>query len=303
MCYRRFALFFLVVVMLSARAEVRAEESPFKTEPKILAGKGKKIWALAFSPDGKILASSDKAGAVMLWNAETSEQVKDLAGHSQDVMALAFSPDGKTLASGSVDRTIMLWDVQKRSRLRTLKGHKHLVASVAFSPDGKVLVSASHDNTIKQWAPATGTLTRTFTEFDPRPHKGMRFPGIHSVAFSPDGKSLAAGYVDGSVRLLDPDTGKSLWSFYSHTGIVYGVAFSPDGKMLVTASFDKIVYVLNVATGTESQKLDDHSKRVNSIVFSPTGRWSASAVAQAARIAACGADPATCSACDARGRP
>ena len=141
--------------------------------------------SVAFSPDGKWLASSGCYDyTVRLWNANTGERVRTLHGHSGSVNDIAFSSDRKTIASGSDDTTVRLWDAKTGTHLWTLLGHTDSVESLAFSPDGKTLASGSLDKTVL-WDAKTGEHQRTLAG-----HTGS----VESLAFSPDGKTLASGY-------------------------------------------------------------------------------------------------------------
>ena len=138
---------------------------------------------MAFSPDGKRLASASQDETVKVWDAATGQETLTLKGHTSGVMSVAFSPDGKRLASASMDGTVKVWDAATGQETLTLKGHTGPVTSVAFSPDGKRLASASADKTVKVWDAATGQETLTL-----KGHTG----GVTSVAFSPDGQRLAS---------------------------------------------------------------------------------------------------------------
>ena len=146
-----------------------------------------RLYGVAFSPDGKRLASASGAGwTVKVWDAQTGQEILSFQGGS---IRVAFSPDGKRLATGSSDTTVRVWDAETGRELLSLKGHADWVRDVAFSPDGKRL--ASTDNkTVKVWDAETGSELLTV-------------PGSGGVAFSPDGNRLASGTEGGTVTIYD----------------------------------------------------------------------------------------------------
>ena len=226
-----------------------------------LTGHGNSVLSVAFSPDGKMLASG--SARIKLWDVATQRELRTLAGRG----VVAFSPDGRILASGSGDKAIQLWDVATGGPLRTLRGHDSPVYSVAFSPDGRTLASGSHDKTIRLWNVATGRELRTQDG-----HAGQVF----SVAFSPDGETLASGGEDGTVRLWGVATGRALRTLTGHTSLVYSVTFGPDGRTLASGSFDKTINLWDVGTGRELRTLAGHARLVWSAAFSPDGKILAS---------------------------
>jgi tetratricopeptide (TPR) repeat protein len=116
-----------------------------------LTGHTHLVTSVAFSPDGRILASAAGDGTMQLWNPATSQQLRTLTGHAGDVNSVAFRPDGRMLASAGFDKTVRLWDPATGQHLRTLTGHTHNARSVAFSADGQVLASTGHDQTVRLW--------------------------------------------------------------------------------------------------------------------------------------------------------
>jgi predicted NACHT family NTPase len=162
------------------------------------------VLAVAFSPDGKVLATGEKDGRVRLWNVITGKELLTLRGHSNWVNSVAWSGDSLTLASGSDDNTVKLWNVQTGNCVRTLEGHSSGVMSVAWSGDSLTLASGSLDKTVKLWNVQSGECVRTLEG-----HSHW----VNSVAWSGDSLTLASGSLDKTVKLWNMQSGECIATF------------------------------------------------------------------------------------------
>ncbi|MCV6639660.1 caspase family protein, partial [Candidatus Albibeggiatoa sp. nov. NOAA] len=235
---------------------------------QFLYGHSSSVNGVAFSPDGKTLASASEDNTIRLWEVTTGQALgQPLSGHSSSVTSVTFSPDGKILASASGDNTIRLWEVATGQALdEPLSGHSHSVNSVAFNPNGKTLASASEDRTIRLWESATGQAKTLSGHSD----------WVNSVAFSPDSKAVASASLDNTIKLWEVATGQAK-TLSGHSNSVTNVVFSPDGKTLASASGDNTIRLWEVATGQVKILIRGHFDWVNSVAFSPDGKTLASA--------------------------
>jgi len=218
------------------------------------------IRSVAFSPDGRLLASGFLNGGIKVWEVETGLNVLTLKGHLASVNSVVFSPNGQWLASGSRDRNIKLWDVETGQVALTMDGHDSEVRAVTFSPDGQWLASGSHDKTVRMWRVVTGHEIQSL-----RGHTHH----VTSTLFSPDGRLLASGSVDKTIRLWEVATGRTIQTLAGHTRGVASLAFSTDGRWLASGGEDRRIKIWEVATGREIQTLLGHRNDVTSLAFSP----------------------------------
>ena len=242
--------------------------------------------SVVFSPDGKTLAIGSEGARIHLWDVDAS-RIKIIlpVRNTFPIHTVVFSPDGKTFASAGEDARIHLWDVDAGTHKVTLGIHErpfppykdwYPVHSVAFSPDGKTLASAGADTrggSIYLWDVDAATHKATFvhggTVFDP-------WSIVHSVAFSPDGKTLASAGADARIHLWDVDAATRKATLEIHEGPVHSVAFSPDGKTLASGGADARIYLWDVDAATHKATFG-HRSSVHSVAFSPDGKTLASA--------------------------
>ena len=217
--------------------------------------------SLAFSPDGKTLASGGYDTFIRLWEVATSKPLKRLDGHASPVTALLYSPDGTTLFSGDDKGGLRAWDVATGKQKWTKSGHTAKVACLACSADGKAIASASHDKSARIWAAADGA---EIVRLEGHEHT------VNGVAFSPDGKLVASASFDKTVRIWDAATGKSQQVCTADQWLEC-VSFTPDGKSVAAAGFDPSIRFFDVATGAATKSLKKHGAMVRRLVFPGDG--------------------------------
>jgi WD40 repeat protein len=257
------------------------------TGQELLTMAGHTDWlaGLAFSPDGKRLASTSLDGTVRVWSLEPGREIvtilSPIAGYGNRVV---YSPDGREFATNGGDGTATIWNAETGQPRLTVTGHSAEVMNMAFSPEcvsppeasaercGRYFATASLDATAKLWDAATGKEILTLSGHE---------IGVRDIVFSPDGSLIATGGFDGTARIWDATTGAELLKITGHEGIVPGVAFSPDGSQLATASTDGTAKIWDVKTGALISKLTGHTSGVVDIAYSPDGKKIATASSDA----------------------
>jgi WD40 repeat protein/serine/threonine protein kinase len=275
---------------------------------RTLSGHKNFLSSVAFSHDGKLLASASEDGQIKIWETATGKEICAISGLPQGVSRIAFSPTEYSLVSASEDKTVRLWDAMTGREIRRFSGNESRVYAVAFGPDGRQIASGGEDRTVRVWDVADARLLHTMRT------DSIEVFGVRNIAFSPDGRVLAGSDFDGRIRMWDlrsekeikrlegkgvhinsiafsPDGGLlvtgsqdhtvTLWdarsltlkkTLYGHTEDVTGVAFSPDGARIVSASLDNTARIWDTKTGAQKLLLRGHEFGVTAVAFSPDGR-------------------------------
>jgi WD40 repeat protein len=231
---------------------------------------GHPVSALAFSRDGKFLASAASDHTIRIWDASSARELRAVGEElaragvyspSRWITAIALSPDGKTVASASNDHLARLWDTSTGKELILLNCPEG-VTSLAFAPDGKRLATACRGPIIRLWDPAPGNILFQLAG---------RAGGTYRLLFSPDNKTLAAAGFDGTLQLWDVSTRK-VRPLPALGGQVHALAFSADGKRLAAGGSNGSVRLWETATGKEVRRLDGLRGAVAGLAFTPDGK-------------------------------
>ena len=259
------------------------------------------IWSVAFSPDGKLLATGDTKGEILLRRVADGQVLCSFEGHTSYVVSLSFSPHGDILASSGCDFTAKLWDINTGQCLHTLKEHEHEVWSVVFSHDGKTLASGCDDTKARLWNVNTGECLQVFQGHENIVTSVVIIDGqevlsgshdntiklwdietgeckktfhghdneVRSLTVSFDGQTFASSSNDCTIRLWNIQTGECLRVFQGHSNGVWSVSFSPDDQTIASGSIDQTVRLWDVNTGKCLKVLKGHSNWINSVAFNP----------------------------------
>lgn len=254
-----------LAVLASGDRSVRLFDTAAGRDVRRFVGHTASVWCVALSADGRRALSGSMDGTVRLWEVATGQEIKRFDGHLTLVSAVAFSSDAKKALSGGYDGSVVLWDLEAGREAKRFDGPAKYVHAVAFAPGDKRAVIAG-DTTPRLIDLETGQEVRAFPG-----HKAE----VTCVAFSPDGSRLATGSDDGSIRVWDVESGKSLATLpnqpEAQARAVRALAFAPSGKALASAS-DRSIRLWDVDGAKQLAKFDKHSDPVEGVTFTAGGK-------------------------------
>jgi len=263
------ALVLILLVLFGSRTINTALGRPLGTTLYTYQGHSDFVDAVAWSPDGRYIASGSWDHTVRVWNAKTQTLILSYA-QSDIVDAVAWSPDGRYIASGSWDHTVEVWNVDTGALVFTYKAHTDVVSSLAWSPDGRYIASGSWDHSLQVWNVNTGAQLFSYSYED----------FVDAVTWSPDGRYIAVGVRNSSIYVVDAKTGAPhLQNSYKNpddADVINTLAWSPDSRSIAVGGRDGSVQVWDARTGTLLLNYKEHTNEVRSLAWSPNGHYVAS---------------------------
>ncbi len=226
------------------------------------------VTCVAYSPDGKLLASCDTRGQIQICSAQDGKQLLSWRGHAHWVWAVAFTPNGQTLVSVADDYLVKLWDATTGECLQSLSGHTYSVNAIAISTDGQLLATSGQDTIIRLW-----DITHPGSAEEILPSLQGHTERVWSLVFSQDNNTLISCSEDLTIKIWNLTTGTCVQTLPAHSHWIRSIALSPDGEYLASASYDCTIQVRKISTGECVETLSGHLKPITCVAFSPDGQF------------------------------
>jgi WD40 repeat protein len=268
-------------IALDAVAPPATPTSVNQKSALIFTGHLAAVNALAWSPDGKLIASASDDTFVQIFDAHSGRRTILYSGHTEEVATVRWSPDGKFIASGGQDQTVQVWAWASGAKIFTYKGHTDRVNAVSWSSDSRLIASGSEDKTVQVWRATDGELAFNFLGHT---------AGVLCAGWQPNNSSLASGSWDGTLRDWATTqhgdhftAGEQIFSYAGHgKNEVYALAWSPHGSFIASAGADQTVQISNGDDGTPRPPFfTDHQSKthvnpIRSVAWSTDGNLIAS---------------------------
>jgi eukaryotic-like serine/threonine-protein kinase len=227
------------------------------------AGHTYAVQTLAWSPDGKYIASAGDDKVVHVWDAITGQIVCSYYGHAKGLWSLSWSPDSRSLLSGGSDEVVQIWEAMRGRLLMSHSEHEGTIRAVAWSPSGLQVASAGDDQVVHVWDVSSSRVVYSYEEHT---------EAIYCLAWSPDGIYLASGDNNATIRIWNATTGEYVRVYRKHAERVTSLSWSPDGRYIASASEDQTIHVWEVQSGKVLQVCTEHRDTVSAVAWSPDGR-------------------------------
>lgn len=256
----------------TVRSTIAPTQPPLGTTFYAYHGHTTKIRVLAWSPDGKHIASGSDDYTAQVWDAATGKNPIIYRGHTSFVEGVTWSPDSKQVASGCADTTVQIWNPSDGTLIYTYRGHSLWVNRVSWSHDGLYIASGEQASIggqvvqVRVWEASTGNTVTVY-----RGHSN----GVFAVAWSPDSTRVASCGYDGTLQVWEGATGKPIATYRDNTAH-FGLAWSPDGQRIAVAGADARVRVVDAKSGNTIYTYSGHTQYVGDVAWSPDGKYIAS---------------------------
>jgi eukaryotic-like serine/threonine-protein kinase len=226
------------------------------------------VRALAWSPNGKYVASASRDTTVQVCEPATRTRIYSYHGHVDEIWSVDWSPDSRYIVSASSDETVRIWEATTGYAITLYDGHISPIRAVAWSPDGRFIATGGDDKTVQIWEARTGKHISTY-------HHHTR--AICAIAWSPDSIHVASGGDDRIVRVWQAATGSYVQNYSKHIDRITSISWSPDGKYIASAGDDYTIQVWQALSGQQIYTYTGHSDTVAAVSWSPNGGHIASA--------------------------
>lgn len=227
----------------------------------ILKGHSDGIRAVAWSPNGKYIASASSDETARIWDVRTSGALQTYKNHSGELWSIAWSPHSTQVATGGDDGTVRVWEAASGASVSTYTGHEGRVRAVAWSPHVRYIASGSEDKTAQVWD-VMGTQICVFT---------AHTDSVCAVSWSPDSKYVASGGNDRKIYVWEVKTGRHLYSCNGHSHSITAIKWSPNGQYIASTGDDKTIRLWEAATGSLFYTFQGHTDAIEDIAWSFDG--------------------------------